>query len=163
MSQILNRFTNEVIAEDENKTIRQLALENQADLRRADLRRADLRNADLSGAIGLKKAADFLMQFKQDELGILVYKSIGDTTYEPPSTWEIKACSVLTENVNPTVTQECGCGVNFGTKEFCKKNYPNSILWMARIAWIDCADIVVPIQTDGKARCARLTLLKKVK
>ena len=136
-----------------------------ADLSNADLSNANLSNADLSNAKNLKHAADFLCQFKQDELGLLVYKRIenGKTTYPLRSDWKIKRNAILTENPNPTKTQECGCGVNFGTLEWCKKNYEYADLWLCRIAWIDLADVIVPFETDGKARCAKLTLLKKVK
>jgi len=209
MSQISNKITEEVIVEDENKTLRQLVLENKsnlsdatlsdatlrradlsdadlsdadlrganlsdADLRGANLRGADLsdatlrganlRGANLSGAKGVQTSAEFLEQFDKDELGILVYKRIsaGQTTYALNTAWVIEEGSVLTENVNPTKTQECGCGVNFGTKQWCENNYQSADLWLCRIAWIDLADVVVPYNSDGKARCARLTLLKKV-
>jgi uncharacterized protein YjbI with pentapeptide repeats len=156
--------------ESETKSIRELALENDANLRGADLsdanlRGADLSDANLSAAKGLKTAADFLSQFKQDELGILVYKRIGNgkTQYAPPSEWKIKRGAVLTEVVNPTRTQECGCGVNFGTLEWCKANYTEADLWLCRVRFIDLADVCVPFMLDGKARCARLELIRKVK
>ena len=48
MVEIKNRFTHEVIAKGE--TIKQICIDNKANLCSADLRRADLRRADLCGA-----------------------------------------------------------------------------------------------------------------
>ena len=209
MSKIENNWNENVIAEDENKSIRELVLANLAnlsdadliganlsdanlrsanlsgaDLRGANLRGADLRNtnlrganlrnadligadlrdADLSGAKNLLNAAKFLEQFEQDELGIIVYKRIGRglTTHPIPSGWKIKQGSFLEENPNPNPTQECGCGVNFGTLDWCKRAYKSADLWKCRVRWIDLADVCVPYNTDGKARCARLELLEIV-
>jgi hypothetical protein len=69
---------------------------------------------------------------------------------------------VLTEIVNPDRCTDCGCGVNFGTRDWVAKNYPDADLWRCRIDWIDLAGVVVPFNTDGKARCGRLTLLEKI-
>lgn len=199
MGKIINRWSGEVIAEGENKSIRQLAMEFRANLRGADLRGANLRGADLigadlsnadlidaklsnadlsganlsgadlrganlSGAKGLITAAEFLAQFEQDELGIMVYKRIGDgsTSFGPPERWKIEPGAILTEVVNPTRTQSCGCGVNFGTLEWCKKHYWFVDLWKCRIRWIDLADVCVPYNTGGKARCGKLELIEKV-
>jgi uncharacterized protein YjbI with pentapeptide repeats len=177
MAKILNRYTGEVMFEGENKTIRQLALENQADLsganlrsadlRSADLRSADLRSADLSGA-DLRSAdlsgADLSGKFEQDDLGLIVYKRIksGYTQFRPPNDWEIKKGAIISETPNPNRVDECGCGVNFGTFEWCKGNYTRADLWLCRINWIDLADVCVPFNSDGKARCARLTLISKL-
>ena len=50
MTQIINRFNNNIIAENKNKSIKELTVKNKANLRQADLRGADLRGADLRGA-----------------------------------------------------------------------------------------------------------------
>lgn len=50
MAQIRNRFTNEIMFEDENKSIKQLCEENKVNLNGANLNRADLEWADLEGA-----------------------------------------------------------------------------------------------------------------
>lgn len=55
MAAIKDRYTGEIIAENANMTVAQLAVEHKADLHRADLREAnlvwaDLREANLSGA-----------------------------------------------------------------------------------------------------------------
>ena len=133
-----------------------------ANLIGADLSRADLIGANLSGATGLAAAAEWLAQFERDADGVIVFKAIGGTPYAPPATWKIEPGAVLTETVAPTRTQCCGCGVNFGTFEYVRREYPKSDVWRCRIAWIDLADVVVPYNTDGKARCARLTLLGTV-
>ena len=134
-----------------------------ADLSYADLSYANLIRADLSGCKGIKTASAFLKKFKTDELGLIVYKGFGDTTYETPDSWKIEPGSFITETVNPLPTLECACGVNFGTKKFVKESYPHSTIWKCRIRYIDLADVVVPYRTDGKARCARLELLEVVK
>ena len=134
-----------------------------ANLSRADLSGADLSGADLSGCKGIKTASEFLKKFKTDELGLIVYKGFGKTSYTTPDNWKIKPGSFITETVNPLPTLECACGVNFGTKKFVKENYPKSTIWKCRIRYIDLADVVVPYETDGKARCARLELLEAVK
>jgi len=36
-------------------------------------------------------------------------------------------------------------------------------LWECLILFEDAPDIVVPYNTDGKARCGRLQLIKKIK
>jgi len=50
MAQILNRFTNEIMFEDEKKFIKQLCEENKVNLNGANLNRADLEWADLAVA-----------------------------------------------------------------------------------------------------------------
>ena len=135
-----------------------------ADLTRADLRDADLTGADLSDSKGLLPAREFMGKFKHDKLGVIVYKLIGDTYYKSPDYWNIIPGSFLEEVVNPLPTLDCACGVNFATLEWCEKNenYSKSKLWKCRIRWIDLADVVVPYNTDGKARCGRLELLEIV-
>jgi hypothetical protein len=135
-----------------------------SDLRDSNLRGSDLRYSNLSGSKDLPISTDFLEGLESDENGLIVYKRIGSgaTTYDPPESWTIAPGAVLTEVVNPCRTSECASGVNFGTREWCEKNYTGAELWKCRIAWIDLADVVVPYHTDGKARCARLTLLEVV-
>ena len=133
-----------------------------ADLRDADLRWADLRDADLSGVMGLAVSCDYLSKLERTSEGYIVYKRIGDTSFKIKNSWIIEPGSVLEETVNPTRTQLCGCGVNFGTLEWCKKTYTESDLWKCLLRFEDLADTIVPYNTDGKARCARLTLIEKV-
>ena len=133
-----------------------------ADLSGADLRYADLRYADLSGATGLLSPAEWMAQFERDDLGWIVYKRAGNTDYAPPSHWTIAPGVVLTEVANPDRGTACGCGVNFGTREWCDAHYPNAALWRCRIRYEDGPGIVVPYNTDSKARCERLELLEEV-
>ena len=136
-----------------------------ANLSGANLRGANLRGANLSGAKGLLRSAEYLAQFEKHKngKGIVVFKAFGDTHYQPSKNWKIKRGAVLSENVNPTKTQECGCGVNFGTQKYIQEHFGKSAHWRCLIEWIDLADVVVPFGTDGKARCARLKLLSEVK
>ena len=134
-----------------------------ADLSGADLSDADLSDADLSGVKGLLDPVDWLKtNFETDAEGIIVYKRIGETEFDAPSHWTIEPGAYLTEVVNPTRTVECACGVNFGTRDWCRWHYKTATLWRCRIEWWDLAGVVVPYNTDGKARCARLRLIEPV-
>jgi len=137
-----------------------------ANLREADLSGADLRWADLSEVRKLLKASEYLSEkFKKTKDGYIVYKRIGDgeTQYEIPKKWKIKPGEEITETVNPLPTNDCCCGVNFGTKNWCEINYIHCDLWECLLKWEDLPDVVVPYNTDGKCRCGKLTLLEIVK
>jgi len=135
-----------------------------ANLREADLSWADLREADLSGTKGLPTAKEFLAQFKHTKKGMIVYKAIGETYRPSPVYWKIAEGEFLEEVVNRVPTDNCGCGVNFATLDWIKKEFENKEIdiWECLILWEDMADVVVPYNTDGKARCARLQLVRKV-
>jgi len=135
---------------------------SEANLSRANLSWADLSRANLSGAKNLLTAREYMANFAKDKNGYLVYKRIGDTNYNPPAHWKIEPKSFLEEVVNPLPTLNCACGVNFGTLEWCNKNYTEADLWLCRIHWVDLPDVCVPYNTDGKARCGRLELIKIV-
>ena len=83
--------------------------------------------------------------------------------YDIPGHWTVKPGSAIEEVCNPTRTQDCGCGVNFGTKEWIKENYPKSTVWECLIEWKDLPGVIVPYNTNGKARCERLTLIREDK
>jgi hypothetical protein len=124
--------------------------------------KANLRSANLSSAKGLLSSSEWLSKnFKKDRLGLIVYKAIGNTDYQSPRKWVIKNGLYISEVVNPLPTIDCACGVNFATLEWCKKNYPKSKIWKCRIRWIDLSAVVVPYNTEGKARCERLELLEE--
>jgi uncharacterized protein YjbI with pentapeptide repeats len=132
-----------------------------ADLSGADLSWANLSGANLSGANGLINSADLLSKFENDDLGVIVYKRVGGTDYNIPLYWTIEAGEFLMEIANPDRCTECGCGISFGTREFCDE-YRGDQLWRCRIRWIDLVGVVVPYNTDGKARCERLELLERI-
>jgi uncharacterized protein YjbI with pentapeptide repeats len=136
----------------------------KADFSNAHLDHVHFNSADLSGATGLLNSADWLhANFEACPDGLIVYKRIGTATmYLPPPRWRIESGSVLEEACNTNRSIACGCGVNFGTKEWCDANYITASLWKCLLKWIDLADVVVPYMTDGKARCSRLTLLEAV-
>ena len=136
---------------------------SSANLRSADLSSADLSSANLSGSKGITTARIYLAQFEKDKKGIIVYKAIGNTYQAPPAYWDIKPNSFLEEVVNPLRTIDCGSGVNFATLDWIKKNFKNTTIWKCRILWEDMADVVVPYNIDGKARCARLQLIEPLK
>ena len=134
-----------------------------ANLSSANLRSADLRSADLSGTIGLLDASEWLKQFKTDRFGIYVYKGLGNTTYPIPDHWRGEKGNILHETPNPDRCTECGSGVNFASEEWVRKTYPGSEIWRCLIPWEYVAGIVVPYNTDGKARCSHLQLVNIVK
>jgi hypothetical protein len=136
-----------------------------ADLRSANLRSANLSGANLSGALGIASAAEWLRaNTKTTKRGcILAYKAFGNTTYEPPSAWKIEPGSYLTEVVNPCRGTECASGVNVGTLDFVRRNYPGAqSVWLVGIEPADIADVVVPFRTDGKFRAARVRLIRQL-
>jgi hypothetical protein len=136
---------------------------SEANLSDADLSWANLSDANLSGATGLLNSAEWLKSnFEQDELGVIVYKRFGDTEFDAPENWVIESGSFITEVCNPCRTIDCACGVNFATRGWCNKSYQDATLWRCRIRWIDLAGVIVPYNTDGKARCERLELLEVV-
>lgn len=136
----------------------------RANLTGASLNGANLYGADLSGSKGLLTASQWMRGFYSDpdRGGWIVYKAIGDTIYTSPSTWTIEPGAILEEVVNPTRTQDCGCGVNFATLAWCEDTYPKSVIWECLLHFEDAPDICVPYNTDGKARCGRLELIRIV-
>jgi hypothetical protein len=134
----------------------------EANLSWSDLREANLSWANLSGAQGLLDPTEWLSEnFEHDDLGIIAYKKIGNTEYFPPAHWVMEPGAFLTETVNPNRTDVCGCGVNFATREWCENFHLEAQLWRCRIRWMDLAGVVVPYNTDGRARCGRLELLEE--
>ena len=134
-----------------------------ANLSYANLSAANLSYANLSGVKGLLDPVEWLKaNFESDALGVIVYKRIGQTEFDAPSHWAVEPGAYLTEVVNPTRTLECACGVNFGTRDYCRWRYEMATLWRCRIEWWDLGGVVVPYNTDGKARCGRLRLIEPV-
>ena len=143
-----------------------------ANLTDADLAHAKLGDANLSRATGLLNASDGLanrFERHKTEAGYVVYKAFGETDFgsEQKSRWpkvNRTPSYVLTETVNPERTDLCGSGVNFGTLKWIKANYAGKRIdiWSCLLADRDLADCVVPYNTDGKARCGRLTLIELV-
>jgi hypothetical protein len=132
-----------------------------ADLSAADLSDANLSAADLSDAKGLLSPINWLDgQFEKIDTGIIVFKTFG-MHYKPPENWEIKKDSIIEENgINPLPTIDCGSGINFATLEWIKDNTKELDIWKCLIRWEWAAGIVVPYNTDGKARCTKLQLLE---
>jgi len=132
-----------------------------ANLSGANLSGADLRHTDLSCTKGLLLSSDYIKTFERDADGYIVYRAERGT-YNPPDSWKFKPGAFLSEVPNPCRTVPCGCGVNFATREWVEANHPNRPVWKCRIRFEDLADVVVPYNVGGKARCTRLELLEIV-
>ena len=133
-----------------------------ADLSRADLSWADLSGADLSRAKGLLDTVNYMeAHFERVERGYIVYKTFGGN-YEPPTEWEIKPESIITETVNFDRCTECGSGINVAPLEWVKREYPNKQIWKCLIEWPWLVGVCVPYNTDGKIRSSRVRLLEVV-
>jgi len=168
----------------------QRAYLQRANLQRANLQYANLCNANLQEAIlqgtnlqgaylhfsnllgtnlSQVKNSPFFDQydwlcknFEKDREGFFVYKKIGNTEYKPPKTWKIEQKEFIEEEVELNRTNSCGCGVNFGNKDYVLSNYIGADLWLCKLYFRDLINTCVPIYTDGKARCGRLQLLRKI-
>jgi len=134
----------------------------EANLRGANLRGADLSGADLSGAAGLLNPVEWLKLHFKFEKTLKVFKAFKDTSCSPNPAWKIEENSVIEEEPNYCRADDCGCGINFGTLEFIRANYPNSEIWECEIEPEWFFMVVVPYNTDGKARCGKMRLLKKL-
>jgi hypothetical protein len=131
----------------------------------ACLERARLEGADLSGASGLLSEIEWMKaSFEVSQEGWIVYKAIGETHYAAPPSWKIERNAFLEEQVDSCRTVSCGCGVNFATRGWVEKRYKGgrTKIWKCLIHWEDALSIVVPYDTDGKARCARLQLVEEL-
>jgi hypothetical protein len=133
----------------------------EANLSRANLSRANLSGADLSGAKGIFDGCAWMLKnFRKTRHGLIVYKSFG-SNYSPNPEWKIEPGSVISENVNPSPTEDCGCGINVATKEWVQRNYPSATIWRCLIRWAWLPSVVVPYNTDGKIRCGRVQLIRE--
>ena len=154
-----------------------------ADLREADLIGADLGGADLSGAnmfganlrganlsganlsgANMFSQADWIRKnFNPNDSGegMTVFKDVKSTFFSKPDSWDFKEGEYIEEVCNANATDMCGCGVSFATMDWLKKNSSNEI-WQCLIEWVDLVGVCVPYNTDGKARCSRLKLIKKI-
>jgi uncharacterized protein YjbI with pentapeptide repeats len=136
---------------------------SEADLSGANLRGANLSGANLSGASGIENPCDILSrEFVFNRGRLTCYKAIGVTSYLAPGDWIISPDAKIEEVANWNRADECGCGVNFGTLKFVADNYPGQPVWKCEISGLDLAGIVVPLNFDGKARCSRLRLVRKL-
>ena len=132
-----------------------------ANLRGANLQGAYLHGADLSGSQGLVVSIDYMKEnFEKTQDGYIVYKQF-NMHRKPNPEWHIKAGSVISEVVDANQTSDCGCGVNVGTREWVKNNLclEGSNMWRCLIRWEWLLGVVVPYNTDGKIRCARVELI----
>ena len=136
-----------------------------ADLRYANLLDANLSGANLSGVKGILSPSDWLKEnaIATTSEGYIFIKDMSGPHYGIPTSWKVEQGSVITEVVNFTRTQECGCGVNFGNEEYIKRHHSRGDLWTVLIRWEWLAGVCVPYNTDGKARCEKLELIAKFK
>jgi len=139
---------------------------SSADLRCADMRYADLSGANLSvanlsvanlsGAKGLLSPYEFLKDFARTAEGIIVYKSFGEIY---GNSWSVTKGLEITEVCNPNPIDNCGCGINVASLEWCQDNCKKEI-WECVIPY--GAQIVVPYSSDGKFRTERIKVIKNI-
>ena len=131
-----------------------------ADLRNVNLTGANLRSANLSNAIGLQDNQQATLQkFEFTKSGCLIGYKTFNSSHTSPETWDIKVGQVITENVNPNPTDDCGCGINIATLEWVKKHYSGTI-YKLRVSPKDLMQGCVPYNSDGKIRVSRATIIE---
>jgi hypothetical protein len=107
---------------------------------------------------------EILDKLERTDVGFIVYKWFGETSYSTPESWEVEPESVIKETVNPCRTDPCGSGVNVGTLDWVQNNtlgYTGEI-WkcLIRYEWVD--SLVIPYSSDGKFRCGKLELIGEI-
>jgi len=135
-----------------------------SDLSGSNLSGSDLRDSNLSGTKGLISPSEFMVKnFEKTDEGYIAYKVFG-YFYPTPEHWEIEKGSVISEVVNYTRTDECGCGVNVATLNWIRRNIEikKADIWKVLIRWEWLCDICVPYNSDGKIRCERVELLEVI-
>lgn len=133
-----------------------------ANLAGADLAGANLDGAKLSGAAGLLSPIDWMRDnFEAISDGYIAFKSVGQTAHTKPDYWAIEPGAILTETVNRIPTNPCGCGASFATRYWISAHYPDATIWRCLIRWAWLPGVVVPYNTDGKARCEKLQLIEQ--
>ncbi len=131
-----------------------------ANLGGANLRGADLWGANLSATKEYQSVPKLFQQLEQTSEGFLCYKSFGEN-YTIPANWKIEAGSIIEEpGVNRTDV-ECGSGINVATLGWCKQNCHKPI-WQCLIKFEDLETVFIPRTSDGKFRCGKVTLIKRM-
>lgn len=126
---------------------------------------ANLLHANLSGVKFNFNPSEWMNEnFEATAKGYIVYKVFG-FFHGSPENWNVSEGSVIQETVNRNPTETCGCGVNFATLEWLMRQCVSDDyqVYKCLIPWDKSAGIVVPYNTDGKARCDYLEILEKVK
>ena len=133
-----------------------------ANLSRADLSRANLSRANLSGATGLLQPFGWLRDtFETTAQGFVVYRAQRGQ-FSNPDGWVFEPGAILTEVCHSDRALDCACGVAFATLDWVREKHPRDIIWRCLIPWQRSCGIVVPYNTDGKARCDYLELVEVV-
>ena len=134
---------------------------SRSDMRGAKLSRSDMRGANLSQVNGLLNPIDYIKEnFETTTEGIICYKTFSEH-YTPPSSWIISPGSVIEEVVNYLPNCDCASGVNVATLDWVKRQTCGAI-WKCLVKWEWLPGIVVPYNTDGKIRAARVQLIEQI-
>jgi hypothetical protein len=132
----------------------------RANLEDASLYTSNLRRANLTGCKGLRDQLEWMKDnFEQTTEGFLVFTAIDKTDFPQNPNWEIKSGKTIEDPPHFDRTQPYGAGVNFATFEFINKEFPLTHIWKALIKYEDLANLCVPYNTKGQARCAKLYLI----
>lgn len=130
---------------------------NGADLTRAKIVDAKISMVNFSGVKGLD-IPSVLAELERTDNGFIAYKTFHEM-YSPPEHWIIKKGSVITENVNPSIFETCGCGINVATLKWVRYR-TEKLVWEVEIPFD--AQIVVPLFTYGKFRVNRCRLIRSI-
>lgn len=100
--------------------------------------------------------------FQKTKEGYVVYKIFGKWC-EPPKYWKIREGSIIEERVDMNRDNDCSYGINVATLKWLNECLPYEHgVWICLIKFEDLDKVCVPRYTDGKIRCGRLKLLKKI-
>ncbi len=131
-------------------------------------RDVNLSETNFSGSTGLLDPISYIYEnFEENDFGIIVYKVFG-LHHDPNPAWIIKEDSIIIENVNPDRTCNYTCGINVGSKKWLSSSndYINmngqKDIWKCFIRNEWFPGIVVPYESYGQIRTARLQLYKKL-
>jgi len=134
-----------------------------SDLSGSNLSGSDLGGSNLSDTKGLPdhtKQFDFLSKLERTNEGYICYKTFGEYR-KPPGKWEIKEGSIIEEFTDMSMLQTCSHGINVATLDWVKRQMRGDI-WKCLIKFEWLIGAVIPFDTDGKFRAARVQLIKNI-
>lgn len=132
-------------------------------------------SSQLSNTKGLINSIDYLNKnFEKTKEGYIAYK-LFEFQYKIPEYWDIKENGILNEVVDANRFDTCSYGINVATLEWIEENLisfnnlykifsnnEETNIWKVLIPFEWLSGVCVPYNTDGKIRCERVKLLRKI-